>query len=116
MHLKSIAAAALLLTSAVIAAEPAVVTTFAESHPHAEYKNIYAANADCHTADADKLLIKKGVVVFFKVVPNADKDTTLDARLEDGSIHTVTVADFYHVSEVGAAGPASQPAAVKTGE
>ena len=116
MPLKSIALATLLLASAVVAAEPAVVTTFAESHPHAEYNRIYAANADCHTVDADKLLIKKGVVIFFKVVPDADKDKTLDARLEDGSIHTVTVADFYHVSEVGAAGPASQPAAVKTGE
>ncbi|MGN6368521.1 MAG: hypothetical protein ACTHN5_09690 [Phycisphaerae bacterium] len=104
MHLKSIAFASLLFTSAVIAAEPAAVTTFAESHPHAEYKHIFAANADCHTADADKLLIRKGEVIFFKTVPDPDKDKTLDARLEDGSIHSVTVSEFYKVSDVGAAG------------
>ena len=66
---------------------------------------------DCHTADADKVLIKKGVVIFFKNVAG-EKDKTLDARLEDGSIHAVTVSEFYKVADGGAArsgNPARRP-------
>ena len=110
MHLKSLAFVAVFAASAAVAAQPAAVTTYAESHPNAEYHHIYAANADCHTTD--NLLIKKGNVIFFKVVPS-DNDKTLDARLEDGSVHPVTVSDFYKVSDVGAAAPPAQPAAAK---
>jgi hypothetical protein len=110
MHLKILAFASLLVSCAAFAAEPAAVTTYAESHPNAEYHHIYAANADCHTNDS--IPIKKGNVIFFKVVP-AENDKTLDARLEDGSVHPVTVADFYKVSDVGAAAPPAQPAAAK---
>jgi hypothetical protein len=110
MHLKAVLFATLFLTSATLAAGPAVVTTYEQSHPNAEYHHIYAASADCHTTD--NVAIKKGNVIFFKTVPT-EGDKTLDARLEDGSVHPVTVADFYKVSDVGAAAPSTQPAAAK---
>ena len=97
MRLKLSLAALALLSTPLLAAEPAAVTTYAESHPHPEYKFTYSANNITHAADDATYVIRKGQCLWFQADPTGD---TQQARMEDGSIHTVTVADFFKVADI----------------